>query len=124
MIQSLKYSHLFIRLGLAFVFFWFGIDKFIDPNYWINAWLPGNILSLIGRIGFSGHEFMYLQGIFEVLVATSLVSTLFIRIFSAVAVIFLITVFIVNGFNAVLVRDVGLIGGFLALIFWPERRFS
>ncbi|MBX4211690.1 MAG: DoxX family membrane protein [Candidatus Yanofskybacteria bacterium] len=124
MIQSLKYSHLIIRLGLAFVFLWFGIDKFIHPDYWINAWVPERVLTLVSHIGFSGREFMYLQGIFEVLIATSLLSTLFIRVFSAAAIVFLIVVFVINGFNQVLVRDVGLLSGFLALLMWPDRRFT
>lgn len=123
MVQSLKYSHLVLRIGLALVFLWFGIDKFIHPGYWADAWLPGSVAGIIERAGLSRNEFMYLNGIFEIVVGTSIISTIFIRFFATAAVVFLLSVFLFHGFNEIVIRDFGLIGGLLALIFWPDRRY-
>ena len=122
MIQSLYYSNLFLRLGLAAVFIWFGVDKFINPEYWLNAWIPQNIVSLASKAGISGTDVVYIGAIFELLVGASVLSNIFIKIFSVLAIIFLLTVLLFFGVSETLVRDIGLIGGFLALLFWPERR--
>jgi uncharacterized membrane protein YphA (DoxX/SURF4 family) len=123
MVQSLKYSHLVLRLGLAAVFLWFGIDKFLHPGYWADAWLPQSVANLVQRFGLSRNEFMYLNGLFEIIVGTSIISTIFVRFFAALAILFLISVSIFHGFNEIIVRDLGLMGGLLALIFWPDRRY-
>jgi uncharacterized membrane protein YphA (DoxX/SURF4 family) len=120
--QSLKLPHIFIRIALAFVFLWFGIDKFIHPQYWIDAWVPKMVMNVLGFIGLPIIHFMYINGAFEVLVGISLLSNMYIKLFSILSVIFLISIIIFNGFNEIVVRDVGLMGGFLALAFWPERR--
>lgn len=126
MLQSLKYSNLVLRLGLAAVFLGFGIDKFLYPDYWVNAWLPHSVAVLIAHIKMGPRDFIYLNGIFEVLVGTSLVANIFTRLFSFLSVLFLLGIFAfhVRSFNEVLVRDIGLMGGFLALVLWPDRRFA
>lgn len=122
MFQSLRYSNLFLRLGLAAVFIWFGVDKFLHPEYWLSAWVPQNILSFALKIGVSGTDVVYASGVFELLVGASILSNIFIKIFSVLALVFLVTVLFTFGISEVLVRDIGLMGGFLSLLFWPERR--
>jgi uncharacterized membrane protein YphA (DoxX/SURF4 family) len=124
MIQSIKLAHLILRGGLAIMFLWFGIDKFIHPQYWIDAWLPASIVVLVGKIGFTSVNFMYLIGIMEVFVAVSLISTLFMRFFAVAAVVFLLMTIVFHGFNEILIRDIGLIGGLLALVVWPDRHLQ
>lgn len=123
MFQSLRASHLALRIGLALVFLWFGADKFIHPQYWADAWLPRGLADLAVRMGMSVRDLMFLNGIFEVLVAVSLVSGFFVRTFAALAVAFLAVVFVVHvgGATEVVIRDIGLIGALVALILWPER---
>lgn len=118
---SIKYSKLAIRLGLAFVFFWFGIDKFFHPSYWINAWIPEWTLALVAHLGIGAMQFTYLNGVFEVLIGLSLVSGVFLRIFSLLGVLFLLAVMIFVGFSEITVRDIGLLGGLISLLVWPER---
>lgn len=122
MFQSLHYSNLFLRLGLAAVFIWFGVDKFINPEYWLNAWVPQSVVLLVSKVGLGGTDIVYASAIFELLVGASVLSNIFIKIFSVLAIIFLATVLLFFGVSEVLIRDMGLIGGFLALLFWPERR--
>ncbi|MBI2057559.1 MAG: DoxX family membrane protein, partial [Candidatus Yanofskybacteria bacterium] len=107
----------------AAVFLWFGIDKFIHPSYWLNAWVPQWFVDFIGRFGTSGLQFIYLNGVFEVLVGVSLLSGFLMRFFSFLSVLFLAAILFIAGFSEVTVRDLGLIGGFLSLLFWPRKRF-
>lgn len=122
MFQSLQYSNLFLRLGLAAVFIWFGVDKFLNPQYWFSAWIPQSVLSMVSKMGISGLDVVYASGVFELLVGASILSNIFIKIFSVLALIFLTAVLFTFGISEVLVRDIGLMGGFLALFFWPEKR--
>lgn len=121
MFQSLKYSNLFLRLGLAAVFVWFGIDKFLNPQHWLSAWVPQSVLTVASNIGIGGLDVVYASGVFELLVGASILSNIFTKIFSILAIVFLVTVLFTFGVSEVLVRDVGLVGGFLALLFWPQR---
>lgn len=111
-----------MRIGLAAVFLWFGGDKFVYPNYWLTAWIPLWLQSLGEGLGIPGRQLVYVIGVFEILVGLSLLINFLIRSFSFLAIIFLIILAIGSSFSEVTVRDFGLIGGLMALIFWPERR--
>jgi uncharacterized membrane protein YphA (DoxX/SURF4 family) len=123
MFQSLRTPQLVLRIGLAIVFVWFGIDKFIQPHYWVDAWMPLWAQHASGAVGMSTVNAVFFVGLFEVLVAISLATGFFMRWFSVAAIGFLFLVILTHGLTEVLVRDVGLIGGLLALALWPERRY-
>lgn len=122
MLNSLRTSHLILRLSLAFVFLWFGVDKFVHPDYWINAWVPLWFLAVLDRINLEAVKFIYLNGIFEVVLGLGLVFNIFVKGFAFLAVLFLAAVMLSTGFNEVIVRDMGLIGIALALLFWNGRK--
>ena len=124
MFTSVKVSFWFLKIGLAAVFLWFGIDKFLHPAYWLNAWVPAGLVSFLSRFNLDGSQFVYLLGIFEILVAVSLLSNVLVKFFSFLAIIFLLSVFFIAPLNEVLIRDIGLVGGLLAILFWPYRRRS
>ncbi len=121
--QSLRYSNLFLRLALAFVFLWFGIDKFFHPTYWLNAWVPETVINAAAFFHIGASMVVYTVGVFELLVGISLLANMFVGLFGSLATLFLIVVSVTSGFNEVLVRDIGLIGGLLSLVFWPRPRF-
>jgi uncharacterized membrane protein YphA (DoxX/SURF4 family) len=104
------------------VFIWFGVDKFLHPEYWLSAWIPQSVISFASKVGVSGMDVVYASGVFELLVGASVLSNIFIKIFSVLALVFLVTVLFTFGISEVLIRDVGLMGGFLSLLFWPEAR--
>lgn len=124
MFTSSRLSFLSLRLGLVAVFLWFGIDKFIHPLYWLNAWVPAKVVGLSGQVGVSGAQFVYLNGIFELLVAVAVLFNVGLKFFSALAALFLVAVVSTVGISEVTVRDFGLIGGFISLFFWPARMTS
>jgi uncharacterized membrane protein YphA (DoxX/SURF4 family) len=123
MFESLRYSRIILRIGLAAVYLWFGVDKFIRPEYWIGAWMPVWAQHATQAIGMGAVNAAILLGLFEVLVATSLVTGFFVRIFALIAIVFLAIGLIVHGLSDALVGDIGLIAGLLALAIWPDRRY-
>lgn len=125
MFSSSRFSYLVLRLGLAAVFLWFGIDKMFHPAYWLNAWMPKQVIEILSGFNVSGIQFIYFNGIFEILVGLSLVTGVFTKFFSVLAVFFLAGVLFFVGISEITIRDFGLIGGFLAIILWPNgnRRF-
>lgn len=124
MFQTNMYSQLSIRLGLAAVFLWFGVGAFLQPHYWATAWIPESIGRIVEAVGMSRANFIILAGIFEVLIAASLVTGFFQRWFAAAGAVFLVSVMAFHGINEALVRDVGLVGALIALTVWPERHYA
>ncbi|MBI4117302.1 MAG: DoxX family membrane protein [Parcubacteria group bacterium] len=122
MLNSLKTSHLFLRLGLALVFLWFGIDKFVHPDYWINAWMPLWLQNILSRYNIGNLNFIYTNGIFEVVLGLGFVFNILVKLFALLAVLFLLVVILSFGLNEITVRDAGLIAAALALLFWNGRK--
>ncbi|MGD0976755.1 MAG: DoxX family membrane protein [Minisyncoccia bacterium] len=122
MFSSNKYSFFFLRLGLAAVFLWFGVDKLVNPNYWLATWWPGQLSSIVSHFSLSETQMIYALGVFEILTGLSLLTNVFAKFFSTLAIIYLVAILIVNGWTEITVRDFGLMGGFLAIIFWPKFR--
>jgi uncharacterized membrane protein YphA (DoxX/SURF4 family) len=121
MYQSLRFSQLALRFGLAAVFMWFGLDKFIDPQHWLQVWIPATAQQWVSGIGMAPHDLLFLQGIVEVLISISLATGYFIRFFAIGATVLLAVSAIVHGPDVLLIRDIGLVGGLVSLALWPER---
>jgi uncharacterized membrane protein YphA (DoxX/SURF4 family) len=121
MFNSPKYSYLALKLGLAVVFLWLGVDKFLHPSYWMNVWVSPLATGLVDYLKISSDQLVYLSGVFEILVAVSLIAGIFPKFFSILVVLSLINTIIFNGLNEATVVNVGLIGGFVAVFLWPAR---
>lgn len=122
MFNSIKTSHLILRLGLAFVFLWFGIDKFINPEYWIKAWVPLWFQGILASLGIGNLNFIYINGILEIIIGLGFLFNIFVKLFASLVILFLLFVIFSFGLNEVTVRDIGLIGAALALLFWNSRK--
>jgi uncharacterized membrane protein len=122
MFNSTNTSNLFLRLGLAFVFLWFGIDKFIHPDYWVNAWVPLWFQGILANLGIGNLNFIYINGIFEIVIGLGFLFNIFVKLFASLVILFLLLVIFSFGLNEVTVRDIGLIGAALALLFWNGRK--
>lgn len=122
MLSSPKYSYLLLRLGLAAVFLWFGVDKLLHPTYWLTVWTSPRLTSLIGTFGISESQLIYAGGLMEVLIGLSMVSSILAKTFSLFAILYLSVILILNGLTEITVRDLGLVGGLFAILFWPNFR--
>jgi hypothetical protein len=102
-----------LAAGLAFVFLWFGIDKFIHPLVWI-GWIPK---SFDGLIGLNSHVWLQLIGATEV--GLGILVLVPHRLAQKVASLFitlhLSAILTQVGWNDIAVRDIGLLCSSVAL---------
>jgi uncharacterized membrane protein YphA (DoxX/SURF4 family) len=109
------YSPLALRLGLAAVFGWFGVDKFLNVSAWY-GWIP-SWLAFVPQ-----DPFLYVLGALEVIAAILLVGGRYVRLASLACAALLIGVVVNFGINEITVRDIGLAAMALALAMLPEPR--
>ncbi|MBI4441490.1 DoxX family protein [Candidatus Woesearchaeota archaeon] len=110
-----QYSTVILRVGLAFVFLWFGIDKFIHPLIWAN-WVPDWMAVLI-PVPLS--TFMIIQGVVEVVVGFLLLigyQTRFAAFLAVVTILGAELAMFGTGQIEIMVRDAGLLAASLSLV--------
>lgn len=121
---SLHQCHLIIRIGFALVFVWFGVNLFIQPDYWLHEWLPPFIGRSADGVGVGALNLMFLAGIFHVLVAISFSTGFFIRSFALAAALFLSGAIIAHGLDGMTVLMAGMVAALVGIALWPERAYS
>jgi len=116
-----NYSRLILRIGLGLVFIYFGLIQFINPERWTDL-LPEFLTKLSL---FKPEIFILINGMFDTLVGFCLILGLFVRIFSLLAFLHLISISLFSlGFNTSGIRDLGLAISALSLFFTEEDKFS
>jgi uncharacterized membrane protein YphA (DoxX/SURF4 family) len=107
----MKHSNkIILRLGMAFVFFWFGVTQINNPGQWV-SYLPQWTMSLpIPQL-----NFVLLNGWFEVMGASLLLVGIYTRITALLLALHLFGIALSVGFDAVGVRDLGLAFATLSL---------
>ncbi len=110
-----KWSHLFLSAGLGAVFLWIGLDMLRHPDTWI-GYLPANIPLDISR-----ELALKLNGIFDIVIGALLIMRWWPKITASLAALHLIGILATQGVDAVIIRDVGLLGASLSLLTWPKR---
>ena len=105
-----------LRLGLAFVFLYFGISQILDQSKWI-YFVPDRFFAFyINEVLKS--KLVFINGIFDTLIALSLILGFFIKIFSLLGFIHLLSITIFSlGFEPSGIRDLGLAFAMLSLFF-------
>ena len=119
-IKNKDYSIPIIRISLALVLLWFGIDEIINPENWfgyIPSWLTSILPLDIGT-------FIIMNGIFEIIVGFLLLIGLHTRIIAFIAALHLLSITIAVGYNDIAVRDFGLTLMAVSLIFSGAGIFS
>lgn len=99
------FASLFLRIGLAVIFLWFGIDKFFNPSVWAN-FVPEWMLPLI-IINMT--VFIYIQGAIEAIIGALLIVGYKTRIAALAAAVTLFVILISVGLNDIGLRDFGLL---------------
>lgn len=102
-----------LTFSLAFVFGFFGVDKFVHPQLWVD-WIPS---WMDGLFQLSKDSWLLIIGAWEILTALFLLSTIRrLRQFACIiAVIQIIGVLTQAGFGDVFVRDLSILLSAVAL---------
>ena len=119
-INNKNYATVIIRISLALVLLWFGIDEIINPENWfgyIPSWISNNL-------PFSLDFFISLNGIFEIMIGGLLLIGLHTRIIAFIAALHLLSITIAVGYNGIGIRDFGLTMMAVSLIFSGAGVFS
>ncbi len=105
-----------LRLGLAVVFLYFGVSQILDQSMWIYLVPDRFFIFYIHEVLKS--KLVFINGIFDLIIALSLISGIFIRIFSILGFIHLLSITIFSlGFEPSGIRDLGLAFAMLSLFF-------
>ncbi len=109
-----------LRLGLAIVFLYFGISQILDQSRWIYL-VPDRFFNFyINEILKS--KLVFVNGIFDVIIALSLLSGIFLKIFSILGFFHLVSITIFSlGFEPSGIRDLGLAFAMLSLFFLSRK---
>lgn len=115
--KKLAVYHPFIMRGfLGFVLLWFGVNEILDPRYW-SGYVPPLVR---GFLPFEVNLFVQMHGVVLVLLALSLFFQFYIRYTGLIVLGVLFSIIsgliMIDGFNEIVVRDIGLFG--LALSIW------
>jgi uncharacterized membrane protein YphA (DoxX/SURF4 family) len=114
-----KYAPLVLRFGLAIVLLWFGFSQLKNPMMWTRL-LPHFASSIASPV-----TLIYINGIFEILLATFLLLGYFTRTTSALATLHLCSIVIFAvGYGSVGTRDFGLMIAALAIFFFGADDYS
>ena len=108
------YGTFIARIGIAAVFLWFGLDKFIHTSNWI-GWVPNWMQS---AMPISITSFMYIQGVIETLTGILLLIGCWVRFAGLIGALTLIGVevaMIGTGQTEMMLRDAGLLAATLSL---------
>lgn len=113
-----------LRIGLAITFLWIGLLILKSPESWaayIQPWAL-DLLPLPAR------DVMVATAVFDIVIGFFLLIDAWIWIAAALASIHLLMVMVAGGITEVTVRDIGLLGGTLALFvssypanLWPLK---
>lgn len=98
-----------LRLGLAAVIFWFGLSQLLDASMWL-SWVPQWATSLTGL---TPQWIVFLNGWFEVVIATALALNIYARYAAFILAIHMFGLVVEIGLSAIGMRDLAI--GFAAL---------
>ena len=111
--KNKDYSIFIIRVGLALVLLWFGIDEIINPENWF-GYVPAWIISIIP---ISLKLFIIFNGIFEIFIGALLLIGFKTRIIALISALHLLSITLSIGYNDIAIRDFGLMLMAISLIF-------
>ena len=128
-IKNKEYSVAIIRIGLAFVLLWFGINQLINQESFLGyvpQWLyPHDIvmqhehpMQFMHNIPTpSVHFILMFNGIFEVIIGLLLLIGIYTRVIAFIAALHLLSIAFSLGYNDIAIRDFGLGLMALSLVF-------
>ena len=129
--KNQKYSATIIRVGIAFVLLWFGINQLVNPESFLGYmphWLYPHAhdaqmqhehpMQLMHNIPIpSAHAAIMSNGIFETAAGILLLIGLFTRVTAFIAALHLLVIASFLGYNDIAIRDVGMAIMAASLVF-------
>ncbi len=109
-----------IRFGLGAVFFWFGLDKCLEPETW-QGWVP---VFIQNRLAIPMNLFLVGQGAVEAVLGLLLVAGFLTRFSSFLCCLILAGIICFSGFNEVTVRDFGLLAMATSIVISGPKSIS
>ena len=103
------------RLGISFLFLYFGYLAVTEPLIQANVWIRKENLDIISSL-ISVSIFMQIYGVIEILVALMLATGRYLRLGLFIAFILLAGTIINLGFNEIALRDFVIMTGVLYLL--------
>ena len=119
-IKNKEHSTAIVRIGLALVLLWFGVDEILRPENWF-GYFPQFLMSFLP---FSLKTFFIINGLFEIITGFLLLIGFYTRIVAFVVSLQLLSITFSIGYNDVAVRDFGLSLMAISLIFSGAGEFS
>jgi len=98
-----KYSPIVLRLGIAGLFLWFGLNQLFDSSSWI-SFLP----SWTNSLPISQNSFVLINGIFETVLGLTLLVGFATRISALLLSLHLLGIVSTLGYNDLMIRDLAL----------------
>ena len=120
LIKNAGYSVSVARIGLAFVFLWFGLSQIFDAESfygYVPEWAVNNPLLAASTL-------LFINGIFDSSIGFLLLIGFFTRIVALIAALHLLFIAFTLGYNDVAIRDVGLAAMAASLILSGAGKFS
>ncbi len=108
-----------LRLGLAFLFLWFGISQLSNPPEWL-SWLP----VWTGSLPIEPTTIVLLNGIFETVLGILLAIGFLARWAAALLAIHLFVIAYEIGYNDVGIRDFSLAIATVAIALFGKDQYS
>jgi uncharacterized membrane protein YphA (DoxX/SURF4 family) len=109
-----KYSHHVLRIGIGFVFLWFGYSALTNSDMWIRL-----VPAWTGFLG-EAKTLVTFHGIFELIFGLLLMAGIRTRIVATLLGLSLLhTLFLVSG--PTLIRDIGLLAALASLALNPHQ---
>ncbi len=114
------YATALIRISLALVLLWFGIDQLRNPDYWVGFIPPwfGSLLPI------EINTFIMHNGIIEVLLGLLLLVGFYTRVVAFIVFLHLLSIAVAVGYNDIAIRDLGLSMMALSLVFSGAGKLS
>lgn len=115
-----KYAPVIIRVGLSFVFIWFGLTQLFDQSAWV-SFIPEGITKLTG---ISAETFVIFNGIFEVFFASLLAFGIWTRLVAFLLFLHMFAIIADVGLSPIGIRDIGLMFALLSVAFFGSDEYS
>lgn len=106
-----------LRFAAASTFLWFGVDKWIHPEAWY-GWTPGWLWKMMP--GDTMDAAIFAIGSLEFAIGCLLAAGAYVRQASAAAFLYILAITVTLGADEVAVRDMSLMGVYLALFLHAD----